>query len=543
MNLRFGPLALGGVAALTLALSSSSDARACGGCFHPENQSQPETTLVTGHRMALSISKTQTVLWDQVQYSGSPSEFAWVLPVKPGAHIEVANNAWFEALDAATSTRVGPPQLNCAPQSFDEGFSEGSGSGCGCGLMSAGGDFAEGSAGSGEPAVPTPPPVTVVHQGSVGPYETVTLHANVPGALTGWLTTNGFAIDASVQPIIDAYTKDGFDFIALRLKPDQGIQQMSPVRVVSPGAVPVLPLRMVAAGTGANVDITLFVIGEGRWETKNFPSALVDTEKLSWDFNLNASSYATLRQDLFTKNNGRTWISAYARRGSLLSGVVNPTTPGVNVQYRTAPDQGGNTFAASTIAELYIRQGLSEAVQGNGDCLGAFPEYAQSGDLVVDVCPDTTSGAGGSGAGGSGAGGGGGAGGSGATCGTTKAGEIDARSFACGSLDDLAVALTGTHPSDVWLTRLESNLPHAALESDLELQAALDQGEIENWLTASVPVNPPCTLAATPILPPKSRGEGPRRPGGLGNLAALATGLAAVGAMLGRRKTRRVRMA
>ncbi|MEO5728709.1 MAG: DUF2330 domain-containing protein, partial [Byssovorax sp.] len=180
MNLRFGPLALGGVAALTLALSASSDARACGGCFHPENQSQPETTLVTGHRMALSISKTQTVLWDQVQYSGSPSEFAWVLPVKPGAHIELANNAWFETLDAATSTRVVPPLLNCVQQGFDEG---GGSSGCGCGLMSSASDGPAIGAGSGDPAPNAPPPVTVVHQGSVGPYETVTLHANVPGAL------------------------------------------------------------------------------------------------------------------------------------------------------------------------------------------------------------------------------------------------------------------------------------------------------------------------------------------------------------------------
>src|SRR6185503_5264661 len=100
----------------------------------------------------------------------------------------------------------------------------------------------------------------------------------------------------------------------LRLSPDQGIQQMSPVRVVSPGAVPVLPLRMVAAGTGANVDITLFVIGEGRWETKNFPSGLVDTEELSWDFSTNASTYSTRRQDLFAKNDGRTWLSTYAKR-------------------------------------------------------------------------------------------------------------------------------------------------------------------------------------------------------------------------------------
>jgi hypothetical protein len=546
MKLRFGSLALGGVAALTAALLASNDARACGGCFHPENQ--PETTLVTGHRMALSISQAQTVLWDQVQYSGSPSEFAWVLPVKPGAHVELANNAWFEALDAATSTRVVPPQLNCVQQAFTEG---GSSPGCGCGAAS----FADSaSGGSGDPNAVAPPAVTVVHQGSVGPYDTVTLHANVPGSLTSWLTTHSFAIDASIKPIIDAYTADGFDFIALRLKPDVGIQQMQPVRVVSPGAVPVLPLRMVAAGTGANVDITLFVIGEGRWSTKNFPGATVDAAKLSWDFNTSASNYSTLRADLLATGSGRTWLDAYAKHGSLLSTLGNPVNVGANLQYTTAADSAGNTFVASTIAELYVRQGLSEGVAASGDCLGAFPQYQQSHDLVVDVCPDAGNGTGGSG--GTGAGGSGGAGGASSTgaggngaggaaaCGTTKQGEIDARTFACGSLDDLAVALTGTHPNDVWLTRLESNLPHAALVDDLQIEASAAQTEVENWLTAVTPVNPPCTLAAPPIVTPKTGGGStPRRRGGFGDLAALATGLAALGAMMGRRTTRRARTA
>src|SRR3954467_1866127 len=111
MTLRFGSLALGGAAALAAALCATNDARACGGCFHPENQ--PETTLATGHRMAFSISKTQTGLWDQIAYAGKPNEIAWVLPVKAGAYIEASSDAWFEALDAATSTRVSPPQLNC----------------------------------------------------------------------------------------------------------------------------------------------------------------------------------------------------------------------------------------------------------------------------------------------------------------------------------------------------------------------------------------------------------------------------------------------
>ena len=74
----------------------------------------------------------------------------------------------------------------------------------------------------------------MVHQGTVGPYDTVTLHANVPNALPSWLMANGYAIDPSVAPIIDAYVSEGFDFIALRMQPDTGVQQMKPVRVITP---------------------------------------------------------------------------------------------------------------------------------------------------------------------------------------------------------------------------------------------------------------------------------------------------------------------
>jgi len=523
MSLRFAPLVLGGAAALTAALVMSNDAHACGGCFHEANPPQPETTVVTGHRMAFSISPARTVLWDQIKYSGTASDFAWVLPVKAGAYVEASSDAWFEALDAATSTHVVPPALNCVSAGdFDEG--SGSGRGCGCfgaSYAGGGGGSGGGSGGSGGPGSP-PPPVTVTHQGSIGPYETVTLHANVKDALPTWLTTHGYAIDPAVQPIINAYVSEGFDFIALRLKPGAGIQQMKPVRVVSSGASPTLPLRMVAAGTGAHVDITLFVIGEGRWEAdKSFPNSRVDPKNLIWDFNTNASNFALLRQLTFASGDGRSWLTAYSKLGALLSPINNPTTS-LPVQYTAGQ------FSPKTIAELYVFQGMLNGETSTVQCTGAFQSYNHSGALVVDVCP------------GPGGGGAGGGGGGGAACGMAPFGELDSRIFACDKLDDLSVALVGMHPRDVWLTRLESNLPHSALNIDLNLQASVDTGEIENWLTATTPVNPPCELAAGPIEPTSSGGKSSRR---RTDLALFAAALAALGAALARRAQPRRRSA
>ena len=109
---------------------ADEDARACGACFHQPPPAQVvDTSLVTDHRMAFSISLTQSVLWDQIRYSGSPGSFAWVLPVHAGARVELSTDAWLAALDASTRTVITGPTPACgggAPTQY-----EGSGGGCG----------------------------------------------------------------------------------------------------------------------------------------------------------------------------------------------------------------------------------------------------------------------------------------------------------------------------------------------------------------------------------------------------------------------------
>ena len=497
MDRTLGLPLLAAAAALASALYAG-DARACGGCFHPEEQTPEQSSVVTAHRMALSISTTRSVLWDQVQYSGSPAEFAWVLPVRSGARIEVASDAWFEALDAATATRVASPALDCGMD--DMGYS--------CGPPGAVGCSAGEAAGADLSSAVQADPVTVVHRGSAGPYETVTLHADVPGALTGWLADNGFAVSAEIQPIIDGYAEDGFDFIALRLLPDVGVQQMKPVRVIQPGAVAALPLRMVAAGTGANVAMTLFVIGEGRWETQSFPATEVDISQVVWDWNAQQSNYSLLRDSALAAGDGRSWLTAYAHKGALLSPITNPVTFGPTEYFVGAQ-------SSLTIGEAFIRQGIENGETGSAACLAALQANAQSSSVIADPCDDE------------------------GVCLPLTAGQIDARTLACGELDDLAVALTGMHPKDVWLTRLEANLPRAALTSDLALAPAAEQVRVEGWITASRVDNSPCPAAGAAGLRPSSGGARPS-PGAafalLGGLMALALGLRRVARVPQRRR-------
>jgi MYXO-CTERM domain-containing protein len=160
----------------------------------------------------------------------------------------------------------------------------------------------------------------------VGPYDTVQLQSTNPTALSDWLTANGFAIPADVQPIIAAYVQEGFDFLALKLQPGQGVQAMRPVRVTSSGASLSLPLRMVSAGTGATVGITLWVVSQGRYEAANFPNFTINPSSLVWDWNLETSNYTTLQQQAESAANFATWqtessldISPYQVENSVLA--------------------------------------------------------------------------------------------------------------------------------------------------------------------------------------------------------------------------------
>lgn len=595
MSIRAGSLAIGAAAVLASFVFPSSDAYACGGCFVVDQQSQ--STVVTGHRMALSVSMERTVLWDQIQYAGDPEEFAWVLPVKPGAYIELGADAFFEALDGATAANVVSPSIGCPSNGggfVDDGGGDYYGSGQGCnafacgGMMASGdGDYLNGGVGGGGEGggVPIPPdPVSVVHQESIGPYETVTIHSNIPGSLFDWLDAHGYAVDDAVKPTIDDYELEGFDFIALRLIPGANVRQMAPVRVITPGASPELPLRMVAAGTGANVALTLFVIGEGRWETQNFANNVVDAEGLTWDFAASSSDYGVQRDAALAELDGASWLTTYARVGSILSRVYNPTGQLNAVQFTDVQYRTGNGDAASTIFELYMRQGAENGADADPSCFDDAHIYGGNPGKVVDPCEaGGDGGAGGSGAGGAGgvgggggiggagggmaggaggaAGGAGGSGGSGGAgggvggagagggapecTGTVAPDEIDARNFQCGTLDDMKVALTGLHPAAVWVTRLEANLPQSALAQDLALQAEASQIEQHNWMSATGVVNPPCEdwfyLGTVPPSGDTSRKAPPRvgpAPRAHQELVLLGVILTALAGAVARRRTR-----
>ncbi len=343
--------AAGAVVAALVMAGTEHQASACGGEFVPPTVNEAVTT---DHRMILSISMNQTTLWDEVQFSGAPSSFAWVLPIQGTATVGLSADVLFGTLDALTAPKVIEPQ--CVPC-----FSGGGGSAAGGGGSSGGGGGPSGG-------------VTVLSSAVVGPYETVQLSSSSPTALTDWLTAHGFAIPTDESSVIGEYVSGGFNFLAMKLVPGSGVSTMRPVRVTTQGASAVLPLRMVAVGTGATTGITLWVVADGRYEPQNFPFFTISDSQIVWDWTTNTSNYVALRTSMEASLGGAAWQieSSLELAQSTVSGLLQ----------QPVPADGG----VQTVSTEYLALDAGAHPQDGGDAAAseeAGAELAASDDLAT----------------------------------------------------------------------------------------------------------------------------------------------------------------
>jgi hypothetical protein len=402
-----------GTVAASAALAGARDASACGGCFHPPTQT---VTDITDERMLLAVSTTQSTLYDQIRYSGSPSSFAWVLPIQGTVDVGLSADVLFDSIDTLTATQIVAPPSSCP------GFP----SGCFAGFGAAGNSVDASSAAD--------PAVTVTKQENVGPYATVQLHATDSSALSNWLAQNGYAIPTEVTPVIAAYVSEGFDFLAMKLLPNQGIQAMRPVRVTTQGASLSLPLRMASVGTGVTVGITIWVVSDGRYEPANFPSYHIDDSLLVWDWSTTSSNYTTLRSTLEASSNNTAW--------EIESSID------INQQVIT------NTILSGGV---YYRFGG----------IGALPPSDPSADYLPVGDPDAG----------------------------TDGGDAGASQTAEQVRDaDIAALFVGLSGPNVRVSRMRSDIAHAAMTKDFVLQASADQTELSNVRNVTTSINQVCPI-------------------------------------------------
>ena len=106
----------------------------------------------------------------------------------------------------------------------------------------------------------------------VGAFDTTAVMAKTPRALLDWLVENEFVVPTNAEPVIADYINRGWIFVAAKLHRDSSTTDTNSIHPLSftfRTEQPVYPLRLTGIGNRA-LDVELYVFGNKRAEAKNF---------------------------------------------------------------------------------------------------------------------------------------------------------------------------------------------------------------------------------------------------------------------------------
>jgi hypothetical protein len=273
---------------LTLALLIST-VSACGGLFCqnvPVDQ-QAERIIFTVHDNG-TISA-----YVQINYTGSAPDFSWVVPVPSFPHVDVAGIATFDELSNLTAPIFQPPLMPpCAPvpmaaSSVDDAQMEGG--------------------------------VVVLGSGTAGPYAYDVVTSPDPSALITWLRTNNYRITEEMEPLVEAYTFEGLIFLAMKLQPDEGVQDIQPVVMTYESLHPMIPLRLTAVAANPNMTVITWIFADSQAYPANYARPSIKDADIRGSFgSFGGTNYLNLVDMTVDLYQGRAFITEYAQPTSAL---------------------------------------------------------------------------------------------------------------------------------------------------------------------------------------------------------------------------------
>ncbi len=237
----------------------------------------------TGENVMFVVADGQVEAHIQIQYTGDPERFAWIVPVMAEPTVEVGSDLLFTELQEATvpTFTVSTRTENCGAPGGIGGGGGGGGGGCGGAprdepLAGFGDDDSHADDGLDDP--PT------VHQRELaGSYEYVVLEGGSVNGIVTWLDENGFAQDDDAPPILQDYIDDGFLFVAFKLRSGHGVDQIHPIVLRYPGDEACVPLRLTRIAARDDMGVRTFFLGRDRVTPTNFRHVQLNPLKFDWD--------------------------------------------------------------------------------------------------------------------------------------------------------------------------------------------------------------------------------------------------------------------
>ncbi len=124
-------------------------------------------------------------------------------------------------------------------------------------------------------AVSSAQAVSILDRKIVGVFETTTITSHDAKALQTWLSENGFAVPTNAEPVIESYVKDGWVFVATKVRRDNAGNETStphPLSFTFKTSKPVYPMRLTGVDNGP-LSAELYVFGTSRAAAPHFKVA------------------------------------------------------------------------------------------------------------------------------------------------------------------------------------------------------------------------------------------------------------------------------
>jgi len=294
-------------------LGAPSPAEACGGLFC-DNAPMPMPVDQTGENILFvmdpAAGKVEAHI--QIQYTGEPEKFAWVIPVQAIPDFSAGSEVLFSNLLAGTAPVYSLQTV------FDCESNEGSGLGCG-GLALSSGDFAEGasSAGGGFDTDDGQQGPTIVKREIVGAFEIVVLQGGTSQELVDWLDDNGYAQDPEARPILEEYLAEGYYFAAAKLLHGAGVDELQPLVLSYDGTQPCVPLRLTRIAAADDMPIRIFTLADGRAVPTGYKHVELNQVLLDWANS--ASNYFDVVIQAIDEAGGLAFITEYASTSDVVT--------------------------------------------------------------------------------------------------------------------------------------------------------------------------------------------------------------------------------
>jgi MYXO-CTERM domain-containing protein len=367
-------LAIAGAALAAAAASLGLGARpahACGGLFcggPPPDPFAPLPVAQSGENIVFALDKDPATgrgtvtAYIQILYSGTASDFSWVLPIDAVPEITVGSDRVFTQV--AQMTR--PSYLvNYVTEGTCK--SDGRGTGQGNSGSGAGGSTGTGGTGGG----PTSGGVNVIFRGDVGPYDAAVLHSATSADLLQWLADNKFVVSDAARSIIEDYVLLNKYFVAVRLLSGQSTGAIQPVVLKFAGEVPCVPLKLTAIAALADLPVTLYVLGASRAVPSNYFELTLNQAKIDW---LNSGqNYGTMVKTAADEAGGNAFIAEYAGSARIMDSQLWPSPINLSM------------LESATTPPAYLQQVLAQGLLNFGPMLPLLRTYIPEPQVLIDM--------------------------------------------------------------------------------------------------------------------------------------------------------------